>query len=59
VLWPHIFRWIFLAYSLIYIGVFSWIVAFEIGARKSLFNSEGNYILYEKKIANLAHVGPT
>lgn len=59
VLWPHIFRWIFLSYSLIYVGVFSWIVAHEIGAPKSYFDSEGSYIFYEKKMANAAHVKPT
>lgn len=59
VLWPHIFRWIFLTYSLLYIGVFSWMLASEIGAPTSLYNSEGNFILYEKKIGNVAQVGPT
>jgi hypothetical protein len=59
VLWPHIFRWIFLTYSLLYIGVFSWMVASEIGSPMSLYNSEGSFILYEKKIGNFAHVGQT
>jgi hypothetical protein len=34
-------------------------LASEIGAPRSLFNSEGSFILYEKRIGNVAQVGPT
>ena len=51
VIYPHIFRWIFLTYTLLYTGVVVWLFLYKNPKNpenQSRFHSEGKFILYAR-----------